>query len=255
MYNVDCDGTGVAGCEVYCEMQKAGGGWTMLINLQTSDGDNQHYDKTTFWTGTSPVGALNGGGTTWDNDYKGEAIFHMKPDEVMMLAHNNGAYMGHAVYSVLDAQKGKTLHELLATGSSVTWTGTSTSREGGVGANGRERNVGDAFVDQGYAVVINTNYKPSNTDDNYNRLGPNGWAGSVCETVNCNGHTFGGWGGKHYEGGWGSLYEGAAINGYCSSQGCFGSNNEKHPSTNPGHNACSSCSPQGHDVDMAVFVR
>ena len=78
-YTVDCDGDGQKNCEVFCEMQKGGGGWTMLINLQTSDGAIQHYDQTGFWTSAAPVGQAR-----WDIDYKGEAIFHMKPTEVMM---------------------------------------------------------------------------------------------------------------------------------------------------------------------------
>ena len=171
------------------------------------------------------------------------------------LAHNDGAYKGHAVYTVLDAQKGKTLHQLLVAGSSVVWTGTSTSRDGGVGSNGRARNAGDGFVDHGFAIAVNSDYKGCSAQANHHRLGPHNWQTSAVDsTVNCNGHNFGGWGGKHYNGGWGSLYEGAALNGYCSSQGCFGNNNQVHPSA-PSNNACSSCSPSGHDVDMAVFVR
>jgi len=51
VYAVDCELTGQRTCNVYCEMTKAGGGWTLLINLETSDGTRRDWDDTTFWTG------------------------------------------------------------------------------------------------------------------------------------------------------------------------------------------------------------
>ena len=51
VYAVDCELTGQRTCTVYCEMTKAGGGWTLLINLETSDGTSRDWDDTTFWTG------------------------------------------------------------------------------------------------------------------------------------------------------------------------------------------------------------
>ena len=63
------------------------------------------------------------------------------------------------------------------------------------------------------------------------------------------------WGGKHRRDvHWGATYEGAAVNQYCSTRGCFGSNFGNYAGTT--NNACNGCSPLPQpNVDMAVFVR
>ena len=132
--------------------------------------------------------------------------------------------------------------------SNTTISGTRTANTGSVGTNGRARNAGDAFVDNSQAIIINSTYQPLDAN-NETRLGTN--YGALCGTINCNGHNYGGWGGRHYRGGWGAYYEGAALNGYCSSQGGFGSNGSAYN----GNDAFNGCTPLYHDVDMAVFVR
>ena len=143
---------------------------------------------------------------------------------------------------------GNTLYWMFNNLSNTTISGTRTANTGSVGTNGRARNAGDAFVDNSQAIIINSTYQPLDAN-NETRLGTN--YGALCGTINCNGHNYGGWGGRHYRGGWGAYYEGAALNGYCSSQGGFGSNGSAYN----GNDAFNGCTPLYHDVDMAVFVR
>ena len=190
-------------------------------------------------------------GDWFTTDYKSNAIFSLKAKEVMMMAHSDGSYMGHAAYDVVSEKQQATLHSMLAAGSNHQWTSSAKSQAGSVGANGRARNAGDGFVDHGFAIYVNSNYSPHDSS-NVHRLGPANWAGtSAGSTASINGHNFGGWGGRHERGGWGARYEGAAVCGYCNSQGCFGSNHAQYSSSN----ACSGCEYQTHDVDMAVFIR
>ena len=232
--------------EAFCDMTTDGGGWTLVLNLQTSDGANRHYFDTDFWTANSKYGAIT---SPFNADFKSAAFATVAAKSLMMRAHNdNGIAKGFATYDLLPNAANQTLSWMFNNLTNTTITTARIKNSGSVGTGGGERNAGDAFIDNSHAVIINSRYSPLDAD-NYTRLGTN--FGDKCGVINCNGHNYGGWGGRHFRGGWGAFWEGAALNGYCSTQGAFGTNGSAYA----GNNAFDGCTPLSQAVDMAFFVR
>jgi hypothetical protein len=242
---------GLGAFDAWCEMDKHGGGWTLALNLDTNDGNNRHYDDTTFWETASPINGVENHHTA---DFKSEAFDRLGVQDLMIQAHNEGSSIGTAYYDLLPSYVGQSLRSQFATRNNVQFTSARTEFTGAVGSSGRARNAGDPFIDHSEAVWVNMSNKFPSSAENLNRLGTDGSA--YCSTISCNGHTFGGLGGRHYNGGWGTRYEGSAMNGYCQTQGGYGTNGVAYNGNNA-FNDSSNCGGSSIqvDVDFAIFVR
>ena len=234
-----------AAFQAWCDMDRHGGGWTLAMNLDTNDNGHRHYFDNSWWSASNTAGSI---ASPMTSDFKHRSFYELGAGEIMIVAHREGAVEGTAYYQFTTTYKGKTLQWMFANLSNKTVTGNKAGGTGSVGNNGHARNAGDAFIDHSHALIFNSRYQPADAQ-NYTRIGTN--FASLCGTINCNGHNYGGLGGRHYRGGWGAYYEAAQLNGYCEAQGVYGAN---HSAYN-GNNAASGCGYKTRDMDFAIFIR
>ncbi len=239
-----------AAFEAWCDMNSHEGGWTLAMNLDTNDGATRHYTDNAFWTGTGGAGSLT---AALQSDFKGPAFSRLGFKEIMIKAHIEGSVNGSAYYANVNAYKGKTLHWLLNNAKNSTVTGGRLSKTGSIGNNGHARNAGDAFIDHAHPLVFNSTYSPADSA-NLTRIGTN--YASTCGTISCNGHNYGGLGGQHYRGGWGTIYEAAQLNGYCLTQGAYGTDGTGYKGNNAFYNSgqCGGTAKR-REMDFSIWVR
>ncbi|MEC9073264.1 MAG: fibrinogen-like YCDxxxxGGGW domain-containing protein, partial [Myxococcota bacterium] len=132
-YWVDWDGDGAEpATEVYCDMDQSGGGWALLLNLDSGDGDRKDYTRTDFWAEPGVLGAT---AAPFASDYKGESFSAMTGhSEVLLVAHNQGTLLGHSTYTLLPEHAGKSLLFMLTNNTHVAITGAPNSQSGATGA-------------------------------------------------------------------------------------------------------------------------
>ena len=77
--------------EAYCDMDTAGGGWTMLFNLDTSDGHVMWWGNS-LWTDTNTYGDVH---TPFLEDHKNDAFSSLdEGSNILLVVHQNGQYVG-----------------------------------------------------------------------------------------------------------------------------------------------------------------
>ena len=123
-FDIDPDGTGPLGpSEVACDMDSLGGGWTMLVRLNTNDGTSRVYGDTAFWDSPVAVGSLSG-----DLDWIAAAANGLGFTEIRLVYDYAGPASIAAVYK--NAGNTKSLRENLNLPSQNTnpvWARTSAS--------------------------------------------------------------------------------------------------------------------------------
>jgi hypothetical protein len=88
-YWLDTDGAGPAAAWLArCELEAQGGGWTLAMNLDTSDGVARTWIDTSFWQSANGVGAA---GNALTGDYKDAVTFGRSGfSQIMIVVHREG---------------------------------------------------------------------------------------------------------------------------------------------------------------------
>lgn len=77
--------------EAYCDMDTADGGWTMLFNLDTSDGHVMWWGNS-LWTDSNTYGDVQ---TPFIEDHKSAAFSSLdEGSNILLVVHQNGQYVG-----------------------------------------------------------------------------------------------------------------------------------------------------------------
>ncbi|MFZ4580309.1 MAG: fibrinogen-like YCDxxxxGGGW domain-containing protein [Myxococcota bacterium] len=262
LYWLDPDGVGgVDPFQTWCEMSAAGGGWTLVFNLDTNDATGRWYTDTDFWTSASKLFGTAAGALT--GDFKSQAFNSLVANEIMVFAHSEGSPFSNpqpfAAYSLATAAKNKTMAQIMAFAANTTITAGSPLRQGVVSAPGAyTRNAGDVFIDNGLPIIVNSTGAGGSDAQNTVRIGTD--FGPICAIVDCNGHSVqGGYGGYHARpssGGYPLTYEAMPNFGYHPGPMGFGDNwiNNNGCGNSVWTNTCgpTSARPQ---VDFGIFVR
>ncbi len=100
----------VAPFQAYCDMGTQSGGWTLALNLDTSDGHVSWWADP-IWTDGQAYGEV---GQPFDGDHKSSAFMDLaSASEVLVVVHEQGTIKGWRSWSRPDS---KTLHQAIAEG-------------------------------------------------------------------------------------------------------------------------------------------
>ncbi len=79
------DPSGSSPFQTACDMDTNGGGWSLMMNLDTSDGNVRYYRDDTWWTGSGNFGSAD---NAYGNDFKAGGVLTANWDEIMIRVHH-----------------------------------------------------------------------------------------------------------------------------------------------------------------------
>lgn len=128
VYRIDPDATGpIAPFDVWCDMVTADGGWTLLLNLDTSDGHVMWWGAGE-WTSTATYGTVDA--TPFSGDLKTGAYANLSgAAEVLLVVHQQGSPVG---WKRFQKANGSTLYAAMTSGGeNHTWASSVLSSSTG----------------------------------------------------------------------------------------------------------------------------
>ncbi len=159
--------------QMYCDMTTDWWGWTLLVNLNTSDTTTRKWSDW-FWTDSNNYWNI---GDIYSVDYKNSLwLDNVKiGNNIMVIAHNQGIIQAYSKYSVLSSYQTMSLWNLFKnyTDITLTWNATTTKFNWITPDDNPDRNAGewaDVFIDKNMPLVINSTnqcWSNSNCDDTH----------------------------------------------------------------------------------------
>ncbi len=167
VYAIDPDGLGGAGeFNGWCEMQQDNGGWTLVMNLNTSDG-HMAYLPDAIWTTHDESGNFS---NRWSNDYKSKAATTLPGTQLLLIVrdHNvgeGGAIKGWRSWKLDGTKTYQSFYDVSMGSESANATGGCNS---GYSGDGRKQTSGilssgqaalwDSFTNQADELYSNSYY-------------------------------------------------------------------------------------------------
>ena len=266
VYRIDPDGGSATNAfDVYCDMTTSNGGWTMLLNLDTSDGHVMWW-AAALWKDTGTYGDLT---TPFGGDHKSPAYTTLSGTTALMLTvHQQGSAIGWkafnksgtgTLWSYLQGGDNTLLaSSVLASSTASIWSGELLVRNStNLYANYCLQNAGYGCTNytggspDGNRIGSPASQPSNNVGGGLGNWGDMGYccAGQSYGGVPCNGQSFRTT--SEAQAGWASNY-------IAGNNGTFGTDSFA-PITNAQANAvCSNAewaNLNGYAYDYAVFVR
>jgi hypothetical protein len=225
--------------QVYCIMDSAvgGGGWMLAMNL-IANSNSGLPSGTPIWGNSfysTQDGSINANNISLDNNIKTHLWGYFNPSQVLFVLHNvsSTSWRGWGQYTLTGGNAGARSLWSWTTQNTANQTVTSgrTAQSGDSGIPNTscrpQTRGGDLFIDarnSGDSLHFRGNYGVGQWfgADGYNRFHIGTTMGSG---NNSYGHTFGGIGGEHQNGGWNNGFKMAPCSPYCDCPGYYGEGN------------------------------